>query len=60
MTAYNKLVVAIVGALVSFGINFAQQFWLDLSSNTQVITDLIIGALTAWGVYQVANKEPVA
>jgi uncharacterized membrane protein len=53
---YNKLIVAAVGALVSFAIGVAQQHGLDLSGNTQVITDLIIGALTAWGVYQVANK----
>ena len=58
MAAYNKLIVAAVGALVSFGVTIAQEkFGLDLSGNAQTITDLIIGALTAWGVYQIANKE---
>lgn len=56
MSAYNKLIVAIVGALVGFLVHFAQQFGIDLSQNVQAITDLIIGALTAWGVYQVSNK----
>ena len=56
MGAYNKLIVAVVGAVVSFGIGIAQQHGLDLSSNARTITDLIIGALTAWGVYQVSNS----
>ena len=47
MNKYNKLIVALVGAVVSFiGVFFNSPEWLQI----------IVPVLTAAGVYQVPNK----
>ena len=48
MEKYNKLITAIVGALVSgLSLYFNSPDWLQL----------VIPVLTAAGVYQISNKE---
>ena len=54
---YSKLVVAIVGVAVLVAINRFGVQNADLESIVVgLIRDSIIGALTTWGVYQVANS----
>lgn len=50
---YNKLIAAAVGLVVLL----AARYGLDLSGQAAVIVDTIVSVLTAFGVYQLPNKE---
>lgn len=53
MQRYSKLIAAIVGLAVLV----AGRHGLDLSGDTQLLSDLLVGVLTAVGVWGVPNKE---
>jgi hypothetical protein len=53
MSKYNKLIAALVGVGVMIA---ARHFDLTLPGMDAIVMDLIIGALTSFGVYQVENK----
>lgn len=52
MSAYRKLIVAIVGVIVLLA---QQHFGLDLEQHAELIVGGIIAALTALGVWGVKN-----
>ena len=52
MTKYNKLWVAIFGLLMLLAFRY---FDVQLIGLDAVVLDLIVSALTAFGVYQVRN-----
>lgn len=52
MSKYSKLIAAIVGlAVIIVGPEF-----LDLTENTELVTQSVLALLTAFGVYQVPNQ----
>jgi len=53
MTAYSKLIAAVVG----LGISFAARHGVDLSGQEAVIVDVVTAVLTALLVYWVPNKD---
>lgn len=53
MKAYKKLIVAVVGVAVML---LARHTGLDLTDQAAMIVDVVIGALTAAGVYQFENE----
>ena len=53
MAAYRKLIVAIVGVIIMI---VQRQLGLDLSGQEQALVDLIIGGLTAAGVWRFSNE----
>lgn len=53
MSAYRKLIVAIVGVIVLLA---QQHFGLDLEQHAELIVGGIIAALTALGVYAAPNE----
>lgn len=53
MSQYNKLIAAAVGLVVLLG----SQFGLDLTAQQDAIVQVVVAVLTAFGVYQVPNKE---
>lgn len=53
MSQYNKLIAAAVGLVVLLG----AQFGLDLTAQQDAIVQVVVAVLTAFGVYQVPNKE---
>jgi hypothetical protein len=54
MKQYRKAVVALVGVLVLV----ANRHWgYDLTGQEAALVDIVIGALTAAGVFQVKNSE---
>ena len=55
MNQYRKLIVALVGVGLML---LKEQVGLDLSAQEVAISDMIIAALTAAGVYAVPNKTP--
>lgn len=53
MKKYRKLIASIVGlALLA-----AARYGLDLTEHEQAITDLVLSALTAYGVFQLPNAR---
>lgn len=54
MNHYRKLIVAVVGVGLML---LNQHIGLDLTSNETAIVDIVIGALTAAGVYAVPNEQ---
>lgn len=56
MSNYNKLIAAVVGVGLML---LHQNFGVDLTGQAAPIVDVILAALTAFGVYQLPNsKEP--
>ena len=53
MQAYNKLIAALIGVIVMVASNYG----IDLTDETQSITDAVISIVTALSVYFVPNKE---
>ena len=51
-SAYNKLIVALVGVAVMLG----QRYGLDLEGQQGAIVDIIVAVLTAAGVFAAPNK----
>jgi len=55
LSPYYKLVVTCIGLLVMI----LQRHNIDLSGQEAAIADLVISALTAFGVYRVPNKTVI-
>jgi len=55
MNQYRKLIVAVVGLAVLF---VKRRYGLDLDGTEDLIADVIINGLIAWGVYRVPNAPP--
>ena len=54
MTRYNKLWAALVGLILLLAFRFYDFSFIGLDA---VVLDLIVSALTAFGVYQVRNAD---
>lgn len=52
MRKYRKLVAAVIGIAVLVAV---QRFDVAVPGLSGIVSNLIVGALTAWGVYQVPN-----
>lgn len=55
MLAYNKLIVTLVGVALLL---LNRHTGVDLSADAALIADLVIGILTAAGVYATPNIPP--
>ena len=53
MTKYNKLWAVLIGLAALVALN---HFEIELPGFDQVVMDLIVAAITAFGVYQVPNQ----
>lgn len=53
MGKYKKLIAAVVGLGLLYGVNYLN---ITVPGINQLVMELIISALTAWGVYQVRNE----
>ena len=54
MSRYNKLWAALIGVLALFAL---RHFEVSIPGLDSVILELIVSALTAFGVYQVRNTD---
>lgn len=52
MARYSKFLFAFAGIAILIGL---QQFQVEIPGLSEVVRDLIVGALVAGGVYQVPN-----
>lgn len=52
MTRYSKLLAAVLGLMALMALRY---FEVEIFGLDQVVLDLIVSALTAFGVYQVRN-----
>ena len=59
MAQYSKLWIALGGLLILLLLPIAsKQLGVDFSTQTQIVLQVVISALTAAGVYGVRNKSP--
>jgi len=54
MARYRKALAAIIGVSALIAMRY---FDIKLLGMDAIVLDLITGALTAWGVYQVPNEQ---
>lgn len=58
MTQYNKFWIALAGVTVLVGLQIVSKVYqIDFTTLTQVVTNIIVGAATAGGVYLIPNKD---
>ena len=57
MAQYSKLWIALGGLLILLLLPIAsKQLGVDFSTQTQIVLQVVISALTGFGVYQVPNR----
>jgi hypothetical protein len=54
MARYSKFIIALTGIATLIGL---QQFQVEIPGLSDVVRDLIVGALVASGVYHVPNRR---
>lgn len=52
---YNKLIIAVVGLCLML---LREHTGFDMTNNAAIVSDVVIAAITAYGVYRVRNKTP--